>query len=92
MLLKSQDSEKGDNRGVQVRHEFFNGTEGDLPWQEKKGTQEFTYGYAITCHKSQGSQWDHVTVFNEGACFREDAKRWAYTAITRAARKLTVVI
>jgi len=84
--------EDGQSRGIQVRQEFFSGCEAELPWQEKKGTQEFTYGYAITCHKSQGSQWDNVLVFNESQAFREEARRWAYTAITRAAQKLTVVI
>ena len=82
----------GANRGVKVREEFFKGTDAELPWQEKRGTQEFTFGYAITCHKSQGSQWDNVIVFNESGAFREDAKRWLYTAATRAAERLTVVM
>ncbi len=53
-----------------------------------KGSQEFDYGYAITCHKSQGSQWNSVLIFDESWCFREDAKRWLYTAITRAQTKI----
>lgn len=53
-----------------------------------KGSQEFDYGYAITCHKSQGSQWNNVLIFDESWCFREDAKRWLYTAITRAQTKI----
>lgn len=55
-----------------------------------KGTQEFDYGYAITAHKSQGSQWNDVAIFDESWCFREDANRWLYTAITRAQRKILV--
>ena len=55
-----------------------------------KGSQEFDYGYAITCHKSQGSQWNSVLIFDESWCFREDAKRWLYTAITRAQNKILV--
>ena len=27
---------------------------------------EATFGYAITCHKSQGSQWDNVLVWDDG--------------------------
>ena len=77
---------------VRVKDEFWNGTDADLQWTDKKGTDEFTYGYAITCHKSQGSQWDSVIVFDEGAVFREDAWRWRYTAVTRAAKRLTMVI
>jgi exodeoxyribonuclease-5 len=50
------------------------------------------FGYAITCHKSQGSQWDNVCVIDESAVFRQDSSRWLYTATSRAAKKLTVAI
>lgn len=76
---------------IKVREEFWMGDEAHLSWDEKKGTDEFTFGYALTCHKSQGSQWDNLLVFDEGAAFRDDARRWRYTAITRAAKTLTVV-
>ena len=53
---------------------------------------EFTYGYAITCHKSQGSEWDNVCVLEESFPFdREEHARWLYTAITRASSKLVLV-
>lgn len=53
---------------------------------------QFTYGYAITCHKSQGSEWDNVLVIEEGFPFdREEHKRWLYTACTRAAKKLVII-
>jgi hypothetical protein len=45
------------------------------------------YGYCITTHKAQGSEWDKVIVMNQIAGSWE-AKRWQYTAITRAAEKL----
>lgn len=79
---------------VDVRKEFFdNDVEaGKIPYREMRGTQQFTYGYAITCHKSQGSQWSTVCVFDESATFREDRNRWLYTAVTRAAENLTLVI
>lgn len=76
---------------VETPIEFFRGTEADLDWRAKKKIDEFTFGYAITCHKSQGSQWDDVVVFDESAAFRDDAPRWLYTAITRAAEAVTVV-
>lgn len=44
------------------------------------------YGYALTCHKSQGSEWDEVLVVFEPAMYRlqgTERKRWLYTAITR---------
>jgi len=52
--------------------------------------EEFAYGYALTCHKSQGSQWDNVLVIDESGVFRHNSRRWLYTAITRAAEKVTV--
>jgi exodeoxyribonuclease-5 len=45
----------------------------------------------MTTHKAQGSQWNDVTVFDESFCFREDRHKWLYTAITRAAQRVTVV-
>jgi exodeoxyribonuclease-5 len=46
------------------------------------------YGYVLTCHKSQGSEWDSVAVVEEIWHEKWNAKRWRYTAITRAAKKL----
>ncbi len=48
------------------------------------------YSYAITCHKSQGGQWDRVFVeqpfLKEGV--NKEYLRWLYTAITRAKNQL----
>lgn len=54
-----------------------------------KDLAQFDYGYAITCHKAQGSEFDNVLVYNEG--FPKDAHKWLYTAITRAKKKLILV-
>lgn len=53
----------------------------------------FDFGYALTVHKSQGAQWDQVIVYIDRPLrpYAEDFRRWAYTAVTRAARKLTVL-
>lgn len=52
--------------------------------------QELDYGYAITCHKSQGSEFDKVVVLEE--ILRGDQhKNWLYTAVTRASQKLVLV-
>ena len=56
-----------------------------------KDVQEFTYGYALTVHKSQGSEWDRVVVFDESRFFRANAQKHLYTAITRAAKELVIV-
>lgn len=53
---------------------------------------EFNYGYAITGHRAQGSEWDKVLVFEERFPFdREEHARWLYTACTRSASKLVLV-
>jgi len=51
--------------------------------------QEFDWGYVLTCHKSQGSEWDDVTVLDDGGVFKQDSQRWRYTAATRASKSLT---
>ena len=54
--------------------------------------KEFAYGYAITCHKAQGSEWDKVLVIEENFPFdKKEHARWLYTACTRAADKLVLV-
>lgn len=54
--------------------------------------KEFAYGYAITCHKAQGSEWDKVLVLEENFPFqKEEHARWLYTACTRAAEKLVLL-
>ena len=53
---------------------------------------EFTYAYAITTHKAQGSEWDKVVVLEEGFPFdKEEHARWLYTAVTRASEQLVLV-
>ena len=47
-----------------------------------------TYGYAITGHKSQGSQWDSVYIGTGFFGDNELQARWLYTAVTRASNKL----
>ena len=77
---------------VWARHECFNGKLADLPWQARKGLQEFDYGYALTVHKAQGSAWDNVLLLDQSATFKADHRRWLYTGISRAVEKITVAI
>lgn len=76
---------------VSAHEHHFLGRGDELGWFEKREAQEFDYGYALTVHKSQGSQWSSVCVLDESHCFRKDRWRWLYTAITRAAEQVTVV-
>ena len=54
--------------------------------------KEFTYAYAITTHKSQGSEWPKVVVLEEQFPFdKTEHARWLYTACTRSSEKLVLV-
>lgn len=54
---------------------------------------DFTYAYAITVWKAQGSEWDKVLLFEENFPYdREEKQKFIYTGITRAAKKLIVVL
>ncbi len=53
---------------------------------------EFTYGYCITCHKAQGSQWGKVLVIEENFPFDNlEHAKWLYTACTRSVEKLVLI-
>lgn len=53
----------------------------------------FEFGYCITCHLAQGSQADSVLVYDDmrGNTMSNYYKKWLYTAITRAKKRLKIV-
>lgn len=53
----------------------------------------FDFGYAISVHKSQGSEWNKVILFQERSFYWNDDfyKKWLYTAVTRSKEKLFVI-
>ena len=77
---------------VSVRPECFTGKIEQLDWQLRKKQDEFDYGYVLTVHKSQGSQWDDVVLFDESFALQDSRARWLYTGITRAAKRLSIVV
>src|SRR5215475_9531713 len=77
---------------VSVRPECFTGGIEQMEWLARKRYEEFDYGYVLTVHKAQGSQWNDVVLFDESFAFPETRERWLYTGITRAVRRLTVVV
>ena len=54
--------------------------------------KEVDYGYAITVHKAQGSQFDKVLVYDDCWLQGEEYRRWLYTAITRAVDKVVILL
>jgi exodeoxyribonuclease-5 len=92
MRLQPDTGFAGHGIKVSVRPECFLGGIETIDWPMRKPYDEFDYGYVLTVHKAQGSQWDDVVLFDESAAFGETRQRWLYTGITRAAKRLTVVL
>jgi exodeoxyribonuclease-5 len=87
-LLESNDS----NKTFEVKIE-------ECAWDgscEKKAFEQdgntFTYSYAATCHKMQGSQFNNICYYREDVSGFCDQRKFDYTAITRAKENLTVVL
>ena len=53
--------------------------------------ENFEFAYAVSVHKSQGSEWNNVVVIDESRSFGKNAYKWLYTAITRAKKKLVII-
>jgi exodeoxyribonuclease-5 len=92
MRIQPDDGFAGKGLKVSVRPECFTGGIESIEWPLRKRCDEFDYGYVLTVHKAQGSQWDDVVLFDESSLFAESRQRWLYTGITRAAQRLTVVV
>lgn len=78
-------------RVLMNRRQF--GAAATLQYGEAHAGDLFDFGYAITCHKSQGSEAEKVVVFEDCAWLATEdlRRRWKYTAYTRAAKHLLVV-
>ncbi|EDM33284.1 exodeoxyribonuclease V [Roseovarius sp. TM1035] len=87
----SDDFPDEEEKNITMRKEFFTGEEKRLTDAERRASPHFEYGYALTVHSAQGSQWNHVVIVDESGCFREFETRWLYTAITRAQENVTII-
>ena len=83
-VYRYHDAEFAKNYGVEPRI---------IVPKKRRKHYKVDYGYAITCHASQGSEWDSVLVYDDDMYFanKMDKKKWQYTAITRAKKKLTYI-
>jgi exodeoxyribonuclease-5 len=87
---EDDDMDRGSAK-IKLLKSAFDDPDLEVPWQTKKRYDDFDYGYALTVHKAQGSQWNSVVLFDESFAFRDSRERWLYTAITRAAERLVIV-
>lgn len=58
----------------------------------RRDLQDFTYGYALTVHKMQGSSMPNVIFYDEDVSFFLSQQKFRYTGITRPSKKLLVVL
>jgi exodeoxyribonuclease-5 len=73
-------------------HERLDPNRDDRDWKIKKRLIEATFGWAITGHKAQGSQWENIVVIDDGwGRSREQRAQWLYTSITRAESGLVIL-
>ena len=76
----------------------------DLPTRKEKvekvklspyfNALQVKFAYALTCHKTQGGQWDTVFIdqgYLSDKMLNTEFLRWLYTAVTRATKKLYLV-
>ncbi|NTA10625.1 ATP-dependent DNA helicase [Agrobacterium tumefaciens] len=92
LMIRPEDDDM--DRGaakIKLLKAAFEDVETEIPWTTRKRYDEFDFGYALTVHKAQGSQWNNVVLFDESYAFRDSRERWLYTAITRAAETLTII-
>lgn len=61
-------------------------------WKDISGTDEYTFAYAATVHKFQGSQAPHVVIKDESSVFRDQEWKHRYTSISRASERADIFI
>lgn len=90
--------EQGDTLYKEVQKDYADEKSNYKRFQKIKNNKYFNalqvkFSYAITCHKSQGGQWENVFIeqpyLPDG--MNKDYLRWLYTAITRAKGKLFLI-
>lgn len=93
LRIRPEDAPGAEPLLVPAHPEHFGGDPEQIGYWDRRNAQEFTFGYALTVHKSQGSQWDNVLIIDQSGVFKDpDTRRkWLYTAITRAADTVTIV-
>jgi exodeoxyribonuclease-5 len=86
LFMKIRSLSDGKTRKVKFNPDCFS-RDGEIAKEALKAPGGFTYGYACTVHKSQGSEWPRVLVIDEPM---GDVAKLRYTAYTRASEMLTV--
>ncbi len=82
-----------DNYNEEMEIDFKRTFSKDMKRYDQKDIDIFDFGYATTVHKSQGSEWPKVVLFEQRNQYQsdQDYARWLYTAATRAKEKLFII-
>jgi len=82
-----------DNYNDEMEIDFKKTFAKKLKEYDQRDIDMFDFGYACTVHKSQGSEWDKVILFEQRNQYQtdQDYARWLYTAATRAKEKLFII-
>ena len=87
VLLDVQDDDGNKVEDILAHPQHFRGEKVDV-WA-RKDAEEFDFGYALTVHKAQGSQWSNLLLLDEWKA--QDRDKWLYTAITRASESIDII-
>jgi hypothetical protein len=84
-------SQRTRNKGIKPKEEeFFS----ELMSDPYINSLRVNFGYAVTCHKAQGGEWDHVYLFLKPGMYvmgPQNLSKWWYTCVTRAKKQLYIV-
>lgn len=94
LKIKTEEGHEKEVKALRAHFDAYHDKEAldNVRWWERADADEFDFGYAITVHKSQGSQWDNVLLVDDKFFVwdRVNRKRWLYTGITRAVESITI--
>jgi ATP-dependent exoDNAse (exonuclease V) alpha subunit len=81
------------NNDDEIISRFMSGKSSRRKKKKKRYLDCFDFGYSLTVHKSQGSEWDRVMVIEQPCDYWSGDKwnKWLYTAVTRSRRELLIV-
>ena len=82
-----------------IEQDYYDIPERNKRWKEMKknpwlNALQVKFGYALTCHKTQGGQWSKVFIdaaFNIKDTIEQEDLRWLYTALTRAQEQVYLI-
>ena len=90
-MLMIDFSQKMRNKGIKPKSESYYQALQKDPYLN---SLRANFGYAVTCHKSQGGEWKQVFLFLQKGMYAlgpQSLTRWWYTGITRAKEHLYIV-